>query len=178
MTQWHLIKIACNSQLKVSKATWINSFVKVNLHPKHRLSFGDWIAKLDEKGILESGKKFLKDDGRLFDAMPAFWRCMSIESRQEFFQVVNRLYKEEPIAVWTAENVVNFLVKYLSLSDMDKARACYLACKQDPLVICTTEKEHAAHLAVMHKQNVLILEDEEGKRDAYFYFKPTKLLNA
>jgi len=62
MSQWHLIKIAADAQAKVSSNVWINSFVRVNLHPKYRLSFEDWVKKLESKGVLASGRMFYDDD--------------------------------------------------------------------------------------------------------------------
>ncbi len=49
ISQSDLIVICINALKKVSCAIWIASFKKVHLHPDHRISFIDWIKKIDEK---------------------------------------------------------------------------------------------------------------------------------
>ena len=60
MNQYHLIKLVVNAQLKVTKKEWINSFIRVNMHPQFWLTFGECIKKLEDNGVLESGKQFFK----------------------------------------------------------------------------------------------------------------------
>jgi len=35
INQWYLIAVTICSQMKVDKQKWIESFIKVNMHPKH-----------------------------------------------------------------------------------------------------------------------------------------------
>ena len=71
--QWYLIAVAIRSQLKVDKQKWIDSFIKVNMHPKHRLPFDDWIKKLDQRGVLVTGEQFFEKRKSLYDAMRKFF---------------------------------------------------------------------------------------------------------
>jgi hypothetical protein len=51
--QWYLISIAIEALKKIKAAAWIESFTKVNLHPRHRVSFDVWLKKIDS--TLSSG---------------------------------------------------------------------------------------------------------------------------
>jgi hypothetical protein len=51
LDQWVLIQLAANAQAKVKRECWIQSHTNVNTNPKTRVSFNDWIKKLDQKGI-------------------------------------------------------------------------------------------------------------------------------
>ena len=57
-SQWHLIAIAIEAQNKVPKEVWVQSFIRVNMHPKFRVSFKDWLDQLKERGVLSSAKFF------------------------------------------------------------------------------------------------------------------------
>ena len=205
MSQWHLIKIAADAQAKVSSNVWINSFVRVNLHPKYRLSFEDWVKKLESKGVLASGRMFYDDNTfGLYDAMPAFWRRMPPEIRENFVMAVDRMYdkakkgrddneeqdeEEEGTtttagAVWCTENIRK-LTRYVPLEDIHKARSCYLAAKRDDKVITTTDEEYTKLLSQAHKKH--LKEEEEGttmtrtsnnKIDKFFSLRPARLMEA
>jgi hypothetical protein len=68
---------------------WVASFKKVNLHPDHRISFIDWIKKIDEK--VEVGEHFFsKRNDSCFEAMPSFWHRLTIEARHEAVSLIDR----------------------------------------------------------------------------------------
>ncbi|KAI2508458.1 hypothetical protein MHU86_5985 [Fragilaria crotonensis] len=71
LDQWYLISIAIEALKKIKASAWIESFKKVNLHPRHRVSFDVWLKKIDTK--LSSGE-FFASRTSLFDAMPAVWK--------------------------------------------------------------------------------------------------------
>ena len=184
MTQWHLIKIAADAQSKIKKTTWINSFIKVNLHPKYRLSFDDWIKKLQLNGVLSSGTQFWKDGTSYYDAMPAFWRRMGVEQREEMVYDIDTMYRltEEGKQVWSHANVKQ-LIKFCSLDDIPKARACYLAAKRDDRIITTTEADHRETLKRTLQQGLPAAGDPhhgDGQHtiDSFFSFKPPELIAA
>jgi len=54
--QWFCVAVAIRSQMKVPKQRWIESFIKVNMDPKHQVTFNEWIKKLDECKLLVSGE--------------------------------------------------------------------------------------------------------------------------
>ena len=51
MNQWILIAIAIDSQNRIKKEVWIDSFKKVNMHPHTRVSFDKWLKVLDKRGF-------------------------------------------------------------------------------------------------------------------------------
>ena len=55
---------------------WVRSFMSVNMHPKHRLPFEDWLRKI-ATCIQTSDAAFKKEVGSMtiFDAMPTFWKA-------------------------------------------------------------------------------------------------------
>ena len=180
MTQWHLIKIAANAQMKVSRETWIKSFNKVNCHPTFRISFADWLDRLRDKGILQSGDTFYDDNiFGLFDAMPAFWKRMPVVARQGLVDAIVDGMKEaaedNETTVWSASNI-RLLTKFVPLDDMHKARACYLAAKEDAKVIDTTEEQYMKRMQQL--QNEESTDINSSQLENYFSFKPQMLLNA
>jgi len=72
INQWYLIAVAIHSQKMVDKQKWIDSFIKVNMHPKHQLTFDNWIKKLNQCGVLVTCKKFFEKQKSLYDAMRKF----------------------------------------------------------------------------------------------------------
>ena len=69
LDQWYLIAIAIEALKLIKPSAWIESFTKVNLHPRFRMSFEMWLQKID--GKLSDRKFFTKNRTSLFDAMPA-----------------------------------------------------------------------------------------------------------
>jgi len=43
--------------MKVDKQKWIECFEKVNMHPKHQVSFDEWNRKLDACNVLVMGEQ-------------------------------------------------------------------------------------------------------------------------
>jgi len=189
LSQWHLIKIAADAQVKIKKNTWINSFIKVNLHPKFRMPFVDWIKKLEADGVMASGKQFYGDETYLYDAMPAFWKRMKPDQREDLIQHIDtmlRKHHEANESPWNKDNIQG-LVKFLPLEDIAKARACYYAAKKDDRVITTTKAMHDEHLRLACEKEEMNKHQEQqgyhgdsGRRtiESYFSFKPTELVDA
>jgi hypothetical protein len=81
--QWNLIA-ACIAVFlsNASTGAWKTSFKRVNLHPHFRLSFEDWICKI--KQHIDTGiANFQRRDNFWFNAMPAWWRNMTVECRHK-----------------------------------------------------------------------------------------------
>ena len=79
LDQRYLITIAIEALKKIKPAALVESFMKVNLHPRHRVTFNIWLKKINRK--LSSGE-FFASRTSLFDAMPAVWKnTMAIEDR-------------------------------------------------------------------------------------------------
>jgi len=167
LDQWYLIAIAINSLAKIGPEPWIQSFIKVNMHPKHRVSADQWLKNLDERGIL-SAQPFFRTRTSLYDAMPAVWKKLEPEERHEVCSIIKGIYAQdtnEP--VWTKDVVVR-LAKYAPLDELHKLRACYHASLADPSVLVRQEEEHT---------DVSTAEPEESAIDNWCSWKPKALVD-
>ncbi|KAI2491962.1 hypothetical protein MHU86_22582 [Fragilaria crotonensis] len=133
LDQWYLITIAIEALKRVKASAWIESFTKVNLHPRFRISFDLWLKKIDGK---LSHHKFFSNRTSLFDAMPAVWKKLSVEDRHAVVTLIDGFYASnefQDVPIWTKGNVLQ-LVKYVPIGDVGKLRSSYLAAKIDPSV--------------------------------------------
>jgi hypothetical protein len=136
VTQWDLIAVCIIALKKVKKESWIQSFRKVNLHPDFRVSFHEWLQKIQEK--IETGERFFKERANsLFDALPAVWRNMTTVQRQECIQIIDTMKADAGVSesIWNCKNNVRKLLKHVPMDDIPKIRACYMVAKESPGVI-------------------------------------------
>jgi hypothetical protein len=87
LDHWYRIAIAIEALKLIKPSAWIESFTKVNLHPRFRVSFDMWWKKRD--GKLSDGKFFTKNRTSLFDAMPAVWKKLSVENRHAVVALID-----------------------------------------------------------------------------------------
>ncbi len=119
----------------MKKESWISPCEKVNLHPHRRIPIDEWLKKIDAK--IQTGERFFKErDNNLFDAMPAVWRNLSVESRHAVVSTIDDFIGNTPKGkmAWSTANSRK-LMKYCSLNDIPKMRASYMMAKIDPEVI-------------------------------------------
>ena len=90
---------------------------------------------LDKCGFL-SAEQFFDNRNSLYDAIPACWKKLTVDHRQEGIQIIDDVYKSVPEnkKVWTKGNVLK-LVKYVKLGEVFRLRACYMTAKKDTTVI-------------------------------------------
>jgi hypothetical protein len=139
LDQWYLITIAIDALKRVKATAWIESFTKVNLHPRSRMPFHLWLKKIDGK---LGHREFFANRTSLFDAMPAVWKNLSVEDRHAVVGLIDGFYtssKFENVPIWTKSNVLE-LAKYAPLGDIGKLRSSYLASKIDPSVFVYDDK--------------------------------------
>ena len=110
-------------------SAWENSFKQVNMHPHHRLSFEDWVAKLVEKGVLQSGSTFTPENAiDKFWLLPDFWIGMTpIERRgvAETIRAHNCQYTPDCLRALHEQH-------HISLNDMQKIRVRFDVCCENP----------------------------------------------
>lgn len=93
LNQQYLIGILLHALQKVRRATWGKSFIKVNLHPDHRIPFVQWLRKIDSH--LETGERFFKNDSDgLYEAMPALWKNLEVKERHRLISIIDSFYKQ------------------------------------------------------------------------------------
>ena len=81
MNQWILIAIYIDAQNRIKKEVWIDLLNKVNMHPHTRVSFDKWLEVLD-KCVFLIAEKFFENRNSLYDAMPDFWKKLTIDHLQ------------------------------------------------------------------------------------------------
>ena len=78
INQCQFIMIISTSMQNIPAKVWTDSFVAVNLHPHHRLYFSDWIKKIAPSVKTGETEYFLNHEGSYYDAMPSFWKEMTV----------------------------------------------------------------------------------------------------
>ena len=82
INQWQLIMVISTAIKKISAKVWTDSFVAVNLHPHHRMTFSDWIKKISPDVKTGETEYFRYHEGSYYDAMPSLWKKMSVPVRR------------------------------------------------------------------------------------------------
>ena len=135
--QVSMIAVIAVAIKNLDASIWESSFRRVNLHPHYRISFQAWIDKIYDK-VNTAGTKYTRtNEDSYYDAMPAVWKRMSIEIRQEVLQLIDKFEKDadENNAMWSKENCYKML-KYCSLKEIPKLRICHMVAREkDPGVI-------------------------------------------
>jgi hypothetical protein len=128
--QWGLVHVVLQClSIEDSGKAWEVSFIQVNMHPKHRLSFEDWIKKLVKKGTMQSGDTF-QHEGEVdhFSMLPDFWKGMKPAERVQVIDVV-RSHESEFSVACLQQLHTTCSVPY---SDMQKLRVCYVVSEEFP----------------------------------------------
>ena len=92
INQWQIIVILLQALKKVNPSDWIVSFKTVNMHPKHRVKFSDWLIKYSS--VLKTTDAAFKpelDCATIFGVMPALWNSWTPDIRQEVVYAINQI---------------------------------------------------------------------------------------
>ena len=87
LVQWKVIAVCIVAVKASTRGAWINSFIRVNLHPDHQLSFVDWIKKIESQVV--SGGSFFKCRTSLYDILPQFWKQLPVEDRTSVVTIID-----------------------------------------------------------------------------------------
>ena len=86
----------CNSIMIISTAiqnipakVWTDSFVAVNLHPHHHLSFSGWIKKIAPDVKMGETAYFWNHEGSYYYSMPSVCKKMTVIKRREVMYVID-----------------------------------------------------------------------------------------
>ena len=93
VTQWKLIMVISTAIQNIYAKVWIDSFVAVNLHPHHPMTFPDWIKKISPAVKTGDTAYFRNHEGSYYDAMPSLWKKMSVPVRRELMCIIDRFSK-------------------------------------------------------------------------------------
>ena len=160
LDQWRLISVCIVALKHFTKDAWIKSFIRVNLHPDYRLSFVDWIKKIETQIV--AGESFFKCRTSLYDILPQFWKTMTPVDRSTVVNKIDGYYASEEVT-WSKKITtvsINYLfvslfvmyfmsnqycshilfllqelLYYVPVNNMVRLSACYLTTKQDSSTI-------------------------------------------
>ena len=91
ITQWHLL-ICGLSAVRYTAAhrhIWENSFIAVNLHPQHMISFEEWCQRISPKMMsADSYELTRKENVDPYHLLPALWQAMTPENKRMAVRIV------------------------------------------------------------------------------------------
>ena len=67
---------------------WEASFVAVNMHPVHRISFDDWMEKISP--FVKAAEKFEEEVVDLTDLLPKSWLQLPLHQRQSWLDMIKK----------------------------------------------------------------------------------------
>ena len=134
--QWQLIGILAVGMKNSPSKTWESSFIAVNLHLDHRVSFKKWLEKI-QPHIKIGESTYLRTRQSMFDAMPGFWKNLKTEGRQRIVQRIRTLAEEEGTVhkVFTNKNHLLSFAKYVPYNEVTKLPIIYQVTLEHPEVI-------------------------------------------
>ena len=82
-----------------------DSFVAVNLHLHHQMTFHNWIKKISPAFKMGETAYFLSHDGSYYYAMPYVCKKMSVPFRIEVMYIIDCFFEEAPSgkSPWTKQ---------------------------------------------------------------------------
>ena len=129
MDQNKLVAIISIALKDLPGTLWKNSFIRVNLHPHHRLSFGKWIEKIFDKVHTGETKYYRTNEHSYYDAMPAVWKRVTVERRRELLALIDLFADDSNVLNWTKENCLK-LLPFCKLQDIPKLRICHKVARE------------------------------------------------
>ena len=106
---------------------WVNSAIKVNLHPKHRRHFSQRLQEIE--GFLEGGKSFKLGDYStdIYPLLPSLWHSMLPSEKRSVMSIVERNGGYNPECVREL-----YYEAHVPYADMQKLRLCVSAALESP----------------------------------------------
>ena len=96
ITQWQLIMVISTAIKNIPSKVWTDSFVAVNLHPHHCMTFSYWIKKISPAMKTEVTAYFLNHEGSCYDTMPTVCKKKSVPVQREVICIIDIFFREAP----------------------------------------------------------------------------------
>ena len=96
INQWQIIMIISTDIPNIAAKFWTDSFVAVNLHPHHRMTFPGWIKKISPAVKTGETTYFQNHEGSYYDAMPSVCENMCVPIQREVMCIIYLFFKENP----------------------------------------------------------------------------------
>ena len=85
--QWDLVNVGLSMLRDCDNSNvWEASFIAVNMHPHHRVSFDDWMDRI--RGFTRAGEKFDDEVIDLSAMLPKLWLQSPLRKRQQWLATV------------------------------------------------------------------------------------------
>jgi len=122
----------------------LNHLKRLNLHPKFRVDYYERLYRISSH-ITTVEAAYTRTNNGIYDAMPAFWKKLTIEYRQKVLSIITTVISND-LNPWTNKSFILKLSQFVDLRDVPKLRI-YHQTKHDPSVIigaCTIIENKAS----------------------------------
>mmetsp|Transcript_20420 Transcript_20420/g.37490 ORF Transcript_20420/g.37490 Transcript_20420/m.37490 type:complete len:186 (+) Transcript_20420:142-699(+) len=129
--EWSLIHVglAAVRYTKENPSLWVNSFIAVNLHPRHMLSFSDWCKKISP--FVQSADSFdlvTQNKVNEYKLLPAVWRALTPLEKGNAVEIFKKHNSS-----WCVECIIELRdTLKLSLNDMSSLQVAIWLAIDDP----------------------------------------------
>jgi ribosomal protein L12E/L44/L45/RPP1/RPP2 len=128
--QWALVGVGLMAvrQGTANPQMWINSAIKVNLHPDHRKPFSEWLE--DKRSFLEGGKEFKIEDysDDTYPLLSPLWHSMEPSEKRLIMAIVDRHG-----GIYSVKCLHDlFFEGHVPYKEIQKLRLCVDAAKENP----------------------------------------------
>ena len=114
---------------------WTYSFVAVNLHPRHRMTFHDWIKKISPAVKTGEIAYFRNHKGSYYYAMPSVWKNIYAPIQIEVMCIIESFFEEAPPgkSPWIKEKKLSLV--FSPLEKIPWIKIYHMVAKEHPEVI-------------------------------------------
>jgi len=155
--QWKLIGILIIAIKNLKEDVWVKSFKKVNLHPKFRVDYENWMQRIHPHIVTGEAAYTRKNTTSLYDAMPALWKNLTVANRHAVLSNIDEaIATAEGGNPWVDKMHLINMSRFVDLKNVPKLRICHQVAKHDPSVII------GARIALEHSDEESDAEESDG----------------
>ena len=116
INQWHLIMIISIAIQDIPAKVCTDSFVAVNLYPRHRITFHEWIKNISPAVKTGETAYFRNHEGSYYDSMSSVWKNMYIPVQRDVMCIIECFVEEAAPgkSPWTKEMFCSLVCFYFS----------------------------------------------------------------
>lgn len=116
---WDLIHVGLAAVRELDPKSWITSFTRVNLHPRHRVEFPQWIERIEQ--FLQGGLSFKQEEMDVdpYALLPSFWHGMSTVEKKQALTILQSHEEYTVECIRQLNSEMN-----IPLAEMQQLRVC------------------------------------------------------
>ena len=96
INQCQIIMIISTVIQNIPAKVWTDYFVTVNLHPRHCMTFHDWIKNISPDVKTGDTEHFRNHEGSYYDAMSSVWKNIPVPVQIEVICIIDCFFEETP----------------------------------------------------------------------------------